>query len=68
LFISISGRKNITQSQEVPKERKDRALATQEAEKKTAEIQNPVKEQGKEVIQVPPMQQGSEESIPYTQW
>jgi hypothetical protein len=61
------GGKNIPQSK-VPKEMEDRALPTQKAKKKTGESQKANKVQGKKEIQVPVMQQGSEESIPKTQW
>jgi hypothetical protein len=64
----VRGGKNIPQSQEVPKENEDGAPATEEAEKKTGESQTSGEGQGKEEVQVPATQQGSEESIPETQW
>ena len=43
----VRGGKNIPQSQEVPKEKEDGAPATEEAEKKTGESQNPTKDKAK---------------------
>jgi hypothetical protein len=60
--------KNIPQSHEVLKETEDGAPATEETEKKTGESQTSEQGPGKEEIQVPAMLQGSEESIPKTQW
>jgi hypothetical protein len=50
---------------EKEREKDDSTPATAEAEKKVGESQ---KGKEKEVIQVPGTQQGSEESVPATQW